>query len=61
MEFPGKNTEVGYFLPPKNLPHLTQEMNLGLLHFRWFSALQANSLLTEPQGRGYLSNWAHFS
>ena len=49
--FAGKNTGVGYhFLPQGNLPEPTQGLNLGLLHFRGSSALQADSLPAEPRG-----------
>ena len=49
MEFPGKNTGMGYhFLLWGIFP--TQELNLCLLHCRQSPALQADSLLTEHQG-----------
>ena len=38
------------FPSPEDLPDLIQGSNPGLLHFRWPSALQAGSLLNEPQG-----------
>ena len=37
------------FPSPEDLPDPTQGSNPGLLHFRWSSALQAGSLLNEPQ------------